>query len=48
MRFIYAVFAFSLWGLFLGFLARCGFVVTLEQFVISMSIVVAGALAGGG
>ena len=48
MRFLYAVFAFVSWGVFLAFLARCGFVVTFEQFVISMSIVVAGALAGGG
>jgi hypothetical protein len=48
MRFVYAVFAFALWGTFLAFLAGSGFVVTLEQFVISMSIVVAGALAGGG
>lgn len=47
MRFVYAIFAFCGWGTFLAFLAGGGFIVTTEQFVISMSIVVAGALAGG-
>lgn len=47
MRFLYAFLASAGWGYFLVFLAKVGFIVSFEQFILTTSIVVAGALAGG-
>ena len=47
MRIIYGLFAFVAWIILLGFALSGGMSMTNEAQIISLAIVVAGAMAGG-
>jgi hypothetical protein len=48
MRFLYGIIALFLWTLFLQYLHSMGLKISDDVILISLSIITAGAMAGGG
>lgn len=47
MRFVYGLLAFVVWSMFIGYALTAEMNITNEVQILSLAIVVAGAMAGG-